>query len=124
MKTMPRISEAEWEVMKVVWENPDCPASEIIARLGSRDNPWHPRTVKAFLNRLIKKKALGFTMDGRSYRYRALVRQTDCAEAATQSFLERVFGGSMTPMLAHFVTRKKLSREEIHDLKKLLEGHE
>jgi BlaI family penicillinase repressor len=53
-----------------------------------------------------------------------LVRQSECAEAASHSFLERVFGGALQPMLAHFVASKRLSREEIRELKKLLESRE
>ncbi|MGP8198544.1 MAG: BlaI/MecI/CopY family transcriptional regulator [Limisphaerales bacterium] len=124
MKKIPRISETEWEVMKVVWEQAPCSASRIIASLNESDAAWHPKTVKAFLNRLVKKKALGFKLDGRAYLYHPLVRQSECAEAASQSFLERVFGGSFRPMLAHFVARKKLSQEEIRELKKLLDSQE
>src|SRR5580692_6860445 len=112
MKKIPRISETEWEVMKVVWEQSPCSASQIIAAL-NRSGSWHPKTVKAFLTRLVQKKALGYKMDGRAYLYHPLVQRSECAEAASQSFLERVFGGSFQPMLAHFVARKRLSREEI-----------
>jgi BlaI family penicillinase repressor len=122
MKKIPRISEAEWEVMKVVWEQAPCSAGQIIAALRQRDATWHPRTVKAFLNRLVKKKALGFKLDGRAYLYHPLARQSECAEAASRSFLDRVFGGSLQPMLAHFVARRKLSPEEIRELKKLLDS--
>jgi BlaI family penicillinase repressor len=73
---------------------------------------------------LVGKKALGYKLDGRSYLYHPLVRRSECAEAATHSFVERVFGGSLKPMLAHFVARKRLSREEILELKKLLESQE
>src|ERR1017187_2667105 len=120
MKKIPRISETEWEVMRVVWEKAPCSASHIIAALNRRGVAWHPKTVKAFLNRLVKKKALGFKLDGRAYLYHPLVRQSECAAAASQSFLERVFGGSLQPMLAHFVSHKRLSQEEIRELKKLL----
>jgi len=126
MKKMPRISESEWEVMKVVWQQAPCSASQVIAALNQIDknSPWHPKTVKTFLNRLIGKKALGFTLEGRTYLYRPLVGHSECAEAASVSFLERVFGGSLQPMLAHFVAHKRLSREEIRELKKLLESQE
>ena len=124
MKKIPRISETEWEVMKVVWDQSPCSASHIIAALNQCDASWHPKTVKAFLNRLVRKKALGFKLDGRAYLYHALVRQSECAEAASQSFIERVFGGSLKPMLAHFVSRNKLSSKEIQELKKLLEDRE
>jgi BlaI family penicillinase repressor len=122
MKKIPRISETEWEVMKAVWEQAPCSASRIIEVLNQRNAAWHPKTVKAFLNRLVKKKALGFKLDGRAYLYHPLVRQGECEEAASVSFLERVFGGSFKPMLAHFVARKRLSREEIRELKNLLES--
>ena len=124
MKKIPRISETEWEVMKVVWELAPCSASQIIEALNQRDPAWHPKTVKAFLNRLVKKKALGFTLDGRAYLYHPLARQSECAEAASLSFLERVFGGSLKPMIAHFVARKRLSKEEIRELKNLLDSQE
>ena len=122
MKKIPRISETEWEVMNVVWQQAPCSASRIIEALNRGGASWHPKTVKAFLNRLVKKKALGFKLDGRAYLYHPLVRQSECAEAASQSFLQRVFGGSFQPMLAHFVARKQLSREEIRELKKLLDS--
>jgi BlaI family penicillinase repressor len=123
-KKIPRISESEWEVMKVVWDHAPCSANQIIAALNQRDAAWHPKTVKAFLNRLVKKQALGFKSIGRAYLYHPLVNQNECAEAASVSFLERVFGGSLKPMLAHFVARKRLSAEEISELKKLLDGQE
>lgn len=124
MKKIPRISETEWEVMKVAWEQAPCSAGQIIEALNRRDADWHPNTVKTFLSRLVKKKALGFKQDGRTYLYYPLARQSECAEAASLSFLDRVFGGSFKPMLAHFVERKRFSREEIRELKKLLESEE
>jgi BlaI family transcriptional regulator, penicillinase repressor len=124
MKKTPRISETEWEVMKVVWAEAPCSAGQIIERLTRMDSTWHPKTVKAFLSRLVKKRVLGFKKEGRAYLYRPLMREGECVDAASESFLERVFGGSLKPMLAHFVERKKLSREEVQELKELLEKPE
>ena len=122
MRKTPRISETEWEVMKVVWSEAPCSAGHIIAALQQADPSWHPRTAKAFLNRLVKKKVLGFRKEGRAYLYRPLVRREDCVDAASESFLERVFGGSLQPMLAHFVNRDKLSPGEIRELRRLLKN--
>jgi BlaI family penicillinase repressor len=124
MKKAPRISETEWEVMRVVWAQAPRTAGEIIESLTRRDPTWHPRTVKAFLSRLVRKKALGFRKEGRAYLYRPLAREEDCVAAASESFLERVFGGSLKPMQAHFVEQKKLSGEEIRELRRLLERQE
>ena len=121
MKNVLKISETEWQVMKVVWANNPCSAAEVIDALAAADASWHPKTIKTFLNRLVGKQALGFRKEGRGYVYQALVTEKECVDAASQSFLQRVFGGSLKPMLAHFVEHKKLSREEIADLKRLLE---
>ena len=124
MKRVPRISDAEWEVMEVVWTNGPCPAGDIVNSLSQTDPIWHPKTIKTFLARLVRKRALAFRQQGRAYVYRALVKREDCIDAATQSFLERAFGGSLKPRLAHFVERQKLSAAEIEELKRLLEAGE
>ena len=120
MKPTPRISEAEWKVMKVVWSLGPCSAGQIIESLTGSDPGWHPKTVKAFLNRLVKKKVLGFRKEGRAYLYRPLVAEKDCVDAASESFLGLVFGGSLKPMLAHFVEQKKLSDAQIRELRNVL----
>jgi BlaI family transcriptional regulator, penicillinase repressor len=124
MKRVPKISETEWEVMKVVWAKAPCSAGEVITTLLNADASWHPKTIKTFLSRLVGKKALGFRKEGRAYFYLPLVTENECVSAASETFLERVFGGALKPMLAHFVGRKRLSTEEIRDLKKLLEETE
>ncbi|HZL43236.1 MAG TPA: BlaI/MecI/CopY family transcriptional regulator [Verrucomicrobiae bacterium] len=124
MKRIPRISETEWEIMKVIWAHGHCSAGQIIDALTLIDSSWHPRTVKAFLSRLVKKGALGFSREGRAYVYRPLVKREECVDAASESFLERVFGGSLKPMLAHFVEREKLSPDEIRELRRLLKNPE
>ena len=66
MPTIPRISETEWELMRVVWARSPLTAAEIIAELRTADPTWHPKTVRTLLNRLVKKKALGHRPDGRA----------------------------------------------------------
>lgn len=108
----------EWEVMKVLWERSPLPASEITAApsLGV----WHPQTVKTLLGRLVRKKAVGYKKRGRAYFYVPLVSEPDCITATSESFLRRVFDGSLMPMVAHFVEHKKLSAKEIEELKRLI----
>jgi BlaI family transcriptional regulator, penicillinase repressor len=123
MNRMPRISETEWKVMKICWARSPVTAQEIIEALAAKDD-WHPKTVKTLLNRLVKKRALGFKKEGRAYLYQPLAAERDCVTAETQSFLDRVFGGSLKPMLAHFVENRKLSPKEIVELKSLLKQKE
>jgi BlaI family penicillinase repressor len=124
MKKIPRISEAEWEVMKVLWTKGPCLAGEIVDALVSADSGRHPKTIKTYLGRLTAKKAVGFRKEGRGYLYRALVTESECIKAASESFLDRVFGGSIMPMLAHFVGQKRLSAKEIEELKRVLDKQE
>lgn len=124
MKATPRISESEWEVMRVVWADHPIPAARVIAALTRQDAKWHPKTIRTFLTRLVQKGALDYEPDGRRYLYRPLVSEGACAAAATESFLDRVFGGSMRPMLAHFVRNRSLPPEEIKMLKRILDGKE
>jgi len=119
MKDRPRISETEWELMKVLWERGPLVASEIMGAPSIKS--WHPQTTKTLLGRLVRKGALGFKKKGRAYVYNPLVKESDCISATTESFLRRVFGGSLTPMVAHFVERKKLSAKEIEELRQLLD---
>ncbi len=107
--------------MKVLWTRAPMSAGEVVESLVNADPTWHPKTVKTFLGRLVAKNALSFQKEGRAYLYRPLVAEQECVEAASESFLGRVFGGSLKPMLAHFVEQKKLSPEEVRELKQLLD---
>ena len=122
MANLPRISETEWEIMRVVWEISPVTAAEIIERLLQVDPTWHPVTAKTLLNRLVKKGALGYDLDGRAYVYRPLVKERDCVNAVSSSFLERVFDGSLSTMVAYFAEHRKLSPKQIKELKKVLDG--
>ena len=123
MANLPRISETEWEIMRVVWALSPVTAADIIDQLSKGDPTWNPVTAKTLLNRLVKKGALGYDLDGRAYVYKALVKERDCVNAASSSFLERVFDGSLSTMVAHFVEHRKLSAKQVKELRKALEEH-
>src|SRR5687767_3398585 len=118
MPTPPTISDAEWEVMNVLWESSPRTANQVVEALeGKKD--WNPRTVKTLLNRLVKKKALAFEAVGKSYLYRPAVAREQCLRSETRSFVDRVFGGAAGPMIAYFVQNTRLSDEEIAELKRI-----
>lgn len=120
----PRISETEWEVMRPLWAKAPRTTGEIVAALRAQDPTWHPKTVQTLLTRLVRKRAVGFKKEGRSHLYRPLVSERQCMDAASESFLGRVFGGSLAPMVAYFVERKKLTDAEIRELQRILNGKE
>lgn len=113
------ISDAEWQVMAVVWEGQPLTAQEVIGRLEDQA-AWAPATVKTMLHRLVKKEVLTYEPQANRYVYRSRVRRSDCVRQASRSFLERVFGGESAPLLAHFLRSSKLSPDEIAELRQIL----
>lgn len=124
MKAFPKISETEWEVMRVIWAGHPVTATEVVERLCAKDPSWHPKTVRTLLARLVQKKALGFESQGRTYVYKPLVSEDECAGQESESFVDRVFGGTLMPLLSYFVQNRKLKKEDIEELRRMLEETE
>lgn len=119
MKAAPRISEAEWEVMKIVWKKAPCLAQDIIQSFAG-NSKWSPATIKTLLNRLIVKGALRFEKAGKSYLYSPAHSEAECRAAEADSFLHRVFDGALSPMISHFVRSRRLTSRELDALEKIL----
>jgi BlaI family penicillinase repressor len=119
-KPIPSISDAEWQVMEVVWAEPQpVTANEIVARLESSTD-WKDKTIKTMLNRLVKKGALGYEAEGKRYLYKPRVARDECVRVQSRSFLSRVFGGATGAALMHFVEEHDLSQAEIEQLRRVL----
>lgn len=119
-KKTPRISDSEWKVMEEVWKGPPVTAQEVTRSLEGEAG-WKPQTVKTLLGRLVKKGALSFECEGNRYFYSPEISRDEAIAAETDSFLDRICRGSLTPMLAHFVeTGRPLDDEEASVLRKLL----
>ena len=120
MKELPRISEAEWQIMQVFWSFPNLTADELIDKLEGKVT-WNAYTIRTLINRLLKKKALKFRIEGRKYRYWPAVSQKRYVKQERRSFVQRVYGGTVTPMLAAFIEEARFSPEEIQELKRMLD---
>ncbi|MBN2088515.1 BlaI/MecI/CopY family transcriptional regulator [candidate division KSB1 bacterium] len=121
MKNLPKISEAEWQVMKVLWDQSPLTANQIVEQLANEID-WNPRTVKTFLNRLMNKNALGIQQERRVYYYYPLVSRDEYARYERENLLQRVYNGALQPLLAAFLQDQKLSKQEIDELKLILEN--
>jgi BlaI family penicillinase repressor len=117
------ISDAEWQIMHVVWDSQPIAAQDVVAALVGSTG-WSPATIKTMLHRLVKKRVLRFSTEGNRYIYRASVRREECIRKASQSFAERVFAGETAPMLLHLVRHARLSPDDIAELKRLLKEQE
>ncbi len=105
--------------MKVVWARHPILASKVVEEVAAA-RKWHAKTVRTLLARLVKKGVLTFEKKGRAYMYEPLVNQADCIQAESDLFLQRVFGGAISPMLAQLVERRKISEAEMRELRRLL----
>jgi BlaI family penicillinase repressor len=116
---MKRISNGESLIMETLWRRSPLAAEDIVAELAEA-NGWSQATVKTFINRLLKKKAIKAERDGRRYLYRPVMRRADFVTTESQGLLDRLFDGRLAPLVAHFSENKKLSAEDIAELKKLM----
>jgi len=123
MKKLPKISESEWLVMRVLWSNGSLTANEVVKELAGKTK-WKPKTIKTLITRLMNKGAVKFEKEGRKYRYYPAVSEAECVRMERRSFVRRVYGGTTRPMLAAFLEDAKLSAEDISELRKILEQKE
>ena len=116
-----QISQAESIVMEALWrESPR--SAEDIAQATAASQNWQLATVKTLLNRLLTKKAIAAAQDGRRYLYRPLLKRADYVHASSKSLLDHFFEGRVAPLVAHFSERKKLSKKDIAELRRLIEA--
>jgi len=113
------ISEAESVVMDVLWREYPLSAEDVVAAL-AKTTDWQEPTVKTLLNRLLKKRAIAAEREGRRYLYRPLLKREDYIHAESKGLLDRLFDGRVAPLVAHFSERRKLSRKDIEELKRLI----
>src|SRR5690349_23437891 len=102
MTRTPPVTDAEWEVMNVLWDESPRTANDVIETLSERMK-WHATTVKTLLSRLVKKGVVKYRSEGNRYLYFAAIPRQRYVREESASFIDRVFGGETTPALLHFV---------------------
>lgn len=115
------ISDAESRVMEVLWQKAPQTSEDIVAALLAPTG-WHEKTIKTLLNRLLGKGAVSAEKDGRRYLYSPQLRREDWQQQESRSLLDRVFGGKVAPLLAHFSQHEKLSARDVAELRKLIDS--
>jgi BlaI family transcriptional regulator, penicillinase repressor len=116
-----KVSEAESKVLEVFWRAEGPLSAEDVVAAMENDRDWSAGTIRTFLRRLMKKKALAATPDGRRYLYRPLIRREDYVHEQSRKLIDRLFGGRIAPFITQFSERQDLSRDEIEELKRLIE---
>ena len=119
MNSLPQISEAEFEIMKVVWKYAPINTNEITQRL-TRTTTWSPKTIQTLIKRLVTKGALTYEKQSRVFVYTPLVKEQDYINQESHSFLKRFYGGNITAMLSAYIENGQLSEDELEKLRSLL----
>ncbi|MCX6929021.1 MAG: BlaI/MecI/CopY family transcriptional regulator [Verrucomicrobia bacterium] len=117
---VPRITDGEWTIMKVVWAHKTTTAKQVVEALAS-ETAWKIQTIQTLMSRLVQRGALAADKSAREHTFTALVTEQECRQDVSRSFLARVFDGEIAPFLACLLERKKLTRKEIAELKRILE---
>ncbi len=123
MSDTPQISDAESQVMALLWQRAPQTAEDLAAELGAAQG-WQPSTVKTLLNRLLNKGAIAADKDGRRFLYRPLLPREDWLGQQATGLLDRLFGGSLAPLVAQFSSQRRLKPDDVAALKQLLQDYE
>ncbi|MCI1945687.1 BlaI/MecI/CopY family transcriptional regulator [Clostridium luticellarii] len=116
-----KISDSEWEIMKVLWKNSPVTSSEIIKIL-KQYTSWSPKTIHTLINRLVDKDIVQVKKQKPFYLYSPKVSEEECRNIKTRSFLEKVYDGSIRLLISNFIKDEKLSDEEIDELRQILDS--
>ena len=119
MAALPQISEAEFEVMKIVWKYAPINTNEITERL-VKTTTWSPKTIQTLIKRLVNKGALSYEKQSRIFVYTPLVDENEYIGQESNSFLKRFYDGNISKMLSAYIENDKLSETEINNLRSLL----
>lgn len=120
MKDKQKISEAEYEVMKVIWENFPISTNEIIEKFENKSE-WSPKTIQTLISRLVKKGIITYKKQSRVYIYTPLISENEYINQESKSFLDKFYDGTINSMVLNFIEEDALSDEDIDELKKILD---
>jgi BlaI family penicillinase repressor len=119
MKHIPQISEAEYEVMKVIWKYAPISTNDITDKL-LHTTSWNPRTIQTLIKRLSDKSAISYEKKGRMFIYSPVISQEEYRKHESSSFLKKFFNGHISDMVSAFVDSDELSADDIKELQDIL----
>lgn len=115
---IPSISDAELIVMQILWENESLTAKQIVELI--KEQSWNEKTIRTFIYRLVEKKAVSKEMTSEGYKFKALVTKKDYYRDSNQSFLKKMYQGSIKKMVMNFIEDENISDEEMKEIRDLI----
>ena len=118
-KNAVELTEAEWEIIKVVWEKEPCAAGTVQETLAqSRDRAYS--TIKTTMDRMVEKSFLEIERIRNLQLFKSCISEVDARRGEFRKMLKRAFNGALTPMMQFLIEHEGLSKEEASQLRKLV----
>lgn len=117
-----RISNAEWQIMNIIWDKSPITAKDIIQSCASNTD-WNPKTVKSLINRLTLKKKIDYSQQGRKYVYQPLVSKSDCINEEQSLILNKTFNNSPKEMIISILKNYPLTTTDLEEIRSILESN-
>lgn len=115
-----RLSEAEWYVMEALWKAEEALTATDIAERVPEDRDWSLATVKSMLSRLLAKRAVKPAKDGRRFLYSPAIDREEYVGGESQRFVERLFGGRLSPLFARLAEEQTLDDEDLAEIEAMI----
>ena len=120
MKNLPQISDAEFEVMNIIWKYAPINTNDIVEQL-SKNKSWNPKTIQTMLFRLEKKGVITHEKESRGVFYSPLIKKDASLERERDTFINRFFDGALNQMVVSYLNKNELTSKEIEDLQAILD---
>lgn len=115
-----KISDAELEVMKVLWKKSPLSANQIIDFV-QIENDWNGKTIRTLIDRLCSKEQIAADRSSKQLMFSPLISQKDYEKKTRHLLASQLYGGSVGKLLLNFVDTEELSEQDILELRKLLD---
>lgn len=120
MNNLPQISDAEFEVMSIIWKYEPISTNDVVERL-SKNKKWSPKTITTMLFRLEKKGVIYHEKEGRVFVYSALIQKDAYLKAERSAFINRFFDGALNQMVVSYLNENDLTKNDIDTLQAILD---
>ena len=121
MGKLPQISEAEYEIMKILWEEYALSTNEICER-AQKNRSWNQKTIHTLLSRLNNKQVISYEKRGRMYYYFPVISQNKYLEQENRHFLDRFYNGKAAPMLSALLSNEKISDSDLKEMYDMIQS--
>lgn len=119
MKKQKQLTNQEWYVMKALWNKSPKTLMELVEELGETMS-WSKSTCATMVRRMTEKEIIGYKMDGKTKQFYPLIKKEDALVPETNSFLQRIYDGSIGLLMNTLISQGELSDADIDELQEIL----